>query len=107
MRDGRLMRATKGIGQYTKLLQQHRFFSISQSVLLNLDHLKQYDHTERTLTLLSRFVDGFDGLKGEGDAGWGDTAARRVVLAVPDEFDHARPQSTEFGRLYGMRGDRG
>lgn len=53
MLDGRLMRATRAIGQYTKLLQQHNFFPISHSTLLNLDQLKQYDHAEKALTLLS------------------------------------------------------
>jgi len=53
MRDGRLMRATRNIGQYTKLLQQHNFFPISQSILLNLNQLKQYDHTEKALTLIN------------------------------------------------------
>ncbi len=53
MRDNRLMRATRSIGQYTKLLQQHNFFPISQAVLLNLNQLKKYDHAERTLTLIS------------------------------------------------------
>ena len=53
MRDGRLMRATRNIGQYTKLLQQHNFFPISQSILLNLNQLKQYDHAEKALTLIN------------------------------------------------------
>lgn len=53
MRDGRLMRATRNIGQYTKLLQQHNFFPISQSILLNLNQLKQYDHAEKLITLIS------------------------------------------------------
>jgi two-component system, LytTR family, response regulator len=53
MCDGRLMRATRSIGQYTKLLQQHNFFPISQSILLNLDQLRQYDHAEKVLTLRS------------------------------------------------------
>ena len=53
MCDGRLMRATRNIGQYTKLLQQHNFFPISQSILLNLNQLKLYDHTEKALTLIN------------------------------------------------------
>ncbi|MCY7360427.1 MAG: LytTR family DNA-binding domain-containing protein [Rudanella sp.] len=53
MCDGRLMRATRNIGQYTKLLQQHNFFPISQSILLNLNQLKQYDHAEKALTLIN------------------------------------------------------
>lgn len=51
MQDGRLMLAMRNIGQYSKLLERHGFFPISQSIMVNLDQLKRYDHAERVLTL--------------------------------------------------------
>lgn len=50
--DGRKINAMKNLGQYSKLLlADHNFFQVSNSVLVNLDYVKRYNHSELTLTL--------------------------------------------------------
>ncbi len=44
--------ATRNLGQYDQLLvNNHRFFSISNSLLINLDELDSYDHSEKIVTM--------------------------------------------------------
>src|SRR5579884_4080796 len=49
----------------------------------------------------ARFVDGLDGLEGEGDAHGGDAAAVLVVFAVPHELGHGGHGSLLLGCWYG------
>jgi two-component system, LytTR family, response regulator len=44
--------AARNLGQYDQLLvNNHRFFSISNSILINLDELDSYDHSEKIVTM--------------------------------------------------------
>ena len=50
--DTSLVKAVRSLGQYTQLLQQsHSFFSISNSVLINLNHMLRYNHQEKAVTM--------------------------------------------------------
>jgi two-component system LytT family response regulator len=52
LKDGKEIKAARNLGQYDKLLiNHHRFFPISNSILIKLDEMKTYDHSERKLTM--------------------------------------------------------
>lgn len=47
-KNGEEVIAARNLGQYDQLLvNNHRFFSISNSLLINLDELDSYDHSEK------------------------------------------------------------
>lgn len=51
-KNGEDVIATRNLGQYDQLLvNNHRFFSISNSLLINLDELDSYDHSEKIATM--------------------------------------------------------
>ena len=51
-KNGEEVIATRNLGQYDQLLvNNHRFFSISNSLLINLDELNSYDHSEKIVTM--------------------------------------------------------
>jgi two-component system, LytTR family, response regulator len=46
------IKAARNLGQYDQLLiNNHHFFSISNSLLINLDEMKSYDHSEKMITM--------------------------------------------------------
>ncbi|MBK8568099.1 MAG: response regulator transcription factor [Saprospiraceae bacterium] len=52
LRDGSKLTAVKNLGHYSRLLTaEHHFFQISNSMVVNLDCVKQYNHASLTLTL--------------------------------------------------------
>lgn len=51
-KNGEEVIAARNLGQYDQLLvNNHRFFSISNSILINLDELDSYDHSEKIVTM--------------------------------------------------------
>lgn len=51
-KNGEEVIAARNLGQYDQLLvNNHRFFSISNSLLINLDELESYDHSEKIVTM--------------------------------------------------------
>jgi two-component system, LytTR family, response regulator len=51
-KNGEEVIAARNLGQYDQLLvNNHRFFSISNSLLINLDELDSYDHSEKIATM--------------------------------------------------------
>ena len=54
-KNGEAVMASKNLGQYDQLLvKNHRFFSISNSVLINLEEMDSYDHSEKTVTMTNK-----------------------------------------------------
>jgi len=52
MVDGREYSATKNLGFYKSfLVSQFNFYSISQSILINIDHLDKYSHSDLTVMM--------------------------------------------------------
>lgn len=52
LKNGQEIKASKNLGHYDQLLvTHHRFFSISNSLLINLDELKSYDHSEKKVIM--------------------------------------------------------
>lgn len=52
LKDKTQLKAARNLGQYVQILQrEHRFFSISNSVLVNLDQMSRYDHSEKAVTM--------------------------------------------------------
>lgn len=50
----RKLKAARNLGQYAQLLQrQHSFFSISNSVLINLNHMLRYNPQEKAVTMIN------------------------------------------------------
>jgi two-component system, LytTR family, response regulator len=46
------IKAARNLGQYDQLLiNNHHFFPISNSVLINLEEMKSYDHSEKRITM--------------------------------------------------------
>lgn len=51
-KNGEEVIAARNLGQYDQLLvNNHRFFSISNSLLINLDELDSYDHSEKIVVM--------------------------------------------------------
>lgn len=51
-KNGSEVIAARNLGQYDQLLvNNHRFFSISNSILINLDELDSYDHSEKIVIM--------------------------------------------------------
>lgn len=51
-KNGEEVIAARNLGQYDQLLvNNHRFFPISNSLLINLDELDSYDHSEKIATM--------------------------------------------------------
>lgn len=51
-KDGSTVKAARSLGQYYQLLvNNHQFFSISNSLLINLDEMKSYNHAEKEVVL--------------------------------------------------------
>ena len=52
LKDKPPLKGARNLGQYVPILQRgHRFFSISNSLLVNLDQTIRYDHSEKTLRM--------------------------------------------------------
>jgi len=50
--ENKSLMAARNLGQYEAFLTQHRnFFSISNSLLVNLDQMQRYDHAEKAVTM--------------------------------------------------------
>lgn len=48
VKDKTQLKGARNLGQYVKILQrEHRFFPISNSLLINLDQRLRYDHSAK------------------------------------------------------------
>ncbi|MVM41284.1 hypothetical protein GO730_32400 [Spirosoma sp. HMF3257] len=57
LQDQTSLKSNRNLGQYDFLLQtHHNFFSISNSLLVNLNYIKRYDHREKAVTLTNGTV---------------------------------------------------
>jgi two-component system, LytTR family, response regulator len=54
-KNGEEIVAARNLGQYDQLLvNNHRFFSISNSLLINLEEMGSYDHSEKIVTMTNQ-----------------------------------------------------
>lgn len=51
-KDKPLLKTMRNLGQYAQILQrEHRFFSLSNSLVINLDQMLRYDHSEKVVKM--------------------------------------------------------
>ena len=53
LKNKQRLTASKNLGYYDNILVNHNFFSISSSLLINLNELKSYDHSQKLVLMVN------------------------------------------------------
>jgi two-component system LytT family response regulator len=53
LKNKQRLTASKNLGYYDNILVNHNFFSISSSLIINLNELKSYDHSQKLVLMVN------------------------------------------------------